>query len=141
LTEGGTAFAGFATAAGFATGAGDFSAGAGDFSTGAGDFATGAGDFATGAGDFTTGAGDFTTGAGDSVAGAGAAFPTLIAPCGSILGRREGVRAERSAADSDAAWFRGAAFAMLECCLLDVSEPLTRRELRAGVSFDIRNEG
>jgi hypothetical protein len=84
LTEG-TAFAGFATAAGFA----DFTAGAGDFTAGAGGFAAGAGGFAAGA--------------GDSGAGAGAAFPTLIAPCGSILGSREGVRAERSAAGSDAA--------------------------------------
>ena len=98
LTEG-TAFAGFATAAGFA----DFTAGAGDFTAGAGDFTAGAGGFTAGAGGYAAGAGGFAAGAGDSGAGAGAAFPTLIAPCGSILGSREGVRAERSAAGSDAA--------------------------------------
>jgi hypothetical protein len=78
---------------------------------------------------------------GAVASGAAAAFPTLIVPCGSILGRRDGVRADRLTADSVAPWFREAPFAAAARFLLEVSEPLTRRESRAGVPFDIGSEG
>ncbi len=121
----------FATRAGFAAADGFAEDGAA-----AGVFAGFAEDF----GDAAAGALSFVTDAAFA-AGTGADFPTLIAPCGSILGRREGVRAVRSAAASAAARARETPFAVLERFLPNASEPLTRRESRAGVPFDIEGGG